>query len=140
MSSKSTETSVFDMKIDKKFDALVAYTLDSSSNNITFSFSNIKKEFKSEIDLWEAFKELMLWLEINELKLSLYGCRYDVHASGFLRSSSNGVLAYLLYDGKPTSVDDIVNVFDESNDNIGTLKNKLDYYNSWKETLRKNSK
>ena len=116
-------------------DATILYS--SEKNSIILQYSDNKIEFFGNLDLWESYTSMMLWLEKNNLHLFLMGCRVDVSASGFLRSSSNGLLAYLHYIGQRTSSDDVVNVFDVSRDNIGTLDEKRKFYESWKDFFRK---
>jgi hypothetical protein len=81
------------------------------------------------LDIYEAFNSYRIRLEHESKFIMCNGSRFDTFPSGNLRGMSNGTKTYLLEFGKKPSR--ILNLLDESTENIATQKKQFEFYKNW---------
>ena len=83
---------------------------------------------------FHILKDIRAELQNEAVFILLNGCRKDVYPSGM---SLSGYMAYILTMGKPTSLKNLVNIFDDFTelDKISTVEEQSNYHSQWIESL-----
>ncbi len=108
-------------------------TLTVSENEITVQYGDQSISKKGEYPFM-VLKEIREALDKKNIFLLVNGSRRDVYPSGL---SLMGTNAYIQTFGKPCSLQDLVDIFDETDriDMIGTVNEQLNYHKQWIESL-----
>lgn len=71
------------------------------------------------------------------IKLGCHGACINVYPSRMTTQMSNGLLAYKLRLNRPTSDEDIVDIFEQADfDLVGTVEEQEGFYNDWISSFR----
>jgi len=88
-------------------------------------------------DLFDCLIRLRLYLEKNNYLLLCNGARVDVYPSGMSRDMSNGRLAYITTLGESTTKNNIIDIFDETNQtNVGTVEQQKEFRTQWINSIK----
>lgn len=103
---------------------------------LEFIFNEEKLNFTGR-DFFDCLVKLRESLEERRFFLLCNGARYDVYPSRMTRQMGLGIKAYRMELGKPATIDDIVNIFEETEPSkIGTIKDQQLYYKKWLASLQ----
>src|ERR1700712_3971586 len=80
-------------------------------------------------------QDVRIELQKNNVFILVNGSRKDVFSSGMTLASYK---AYIHVMGKPTSLDDLVNIFDDFTDSsmLSTVEEQNTYHDLWVESIR----
>jgi hypothetical protein len=91
---------------------------------------------ESEVDFFEALKQLRLDLEKTGALLHCFGASENVYPSGMQRSMGPAVLAYKMRIGSPALRQDIVNIFEADETVVpSTVEQQERFHRSWINSL-----
>lgn len=108
-------------------------TLTVDTNEIIFEFSNIKISKQGEYPFM-ILKDIRQELEKKNILILINGSRIDVYPSGM---SLVGITAYIQRFGKQAFSDDLVDIFDETDEVelIGSVSDQIKYHRDWISSL-----
>jgi len=88
-------------------------------------------------DYFEAFCQIRLQLEPEKLVPFCYGASRNVYPSGMGRDMGKGLKAYRVTPGKPATMKDLVNIFDQGPDVVpASVADQKKYWEDWWESVR----
>lgn len=125
----------FIKKQNSDFKSPVEIRYDIQKNNIFFMSTFLGDSEWNGIDLLDSFNKLREYIENQGYLILVNGARKNTWASGFLRSSSNGVGSYLYDQGENV----VINIFDPCDKDIVTYIQQREFYDKWRENKRKTS-
>jgi hypothetical protein len=83
-------------------------------------------------DYFEAFSQIRLQLESQNLIPLCYGASLNVYPSGMCRDMSEGLVAYRLTRGRTPTQSDLVGIFDTGFDVIpASVAKQKEFFNVW---------
>lgn len=113
--------------------------LENSGENsalLTFKFRG-KKFIGHGSDYFAAFEEVRKELEKISIIPFCYGASLNVYPLPANRVTNRGLSAYCLELGKPTTSNDLVEIFSESIDVMpSNLENQRSFYEDWLKSLQ----
>lgn len=117
--------------------SVVQIELTSQDYSILSWIYNDQKEEVRGDDFFECLNEMRNIFESRGLLVACNGSRYDVYPSQMARQMSNGLKAYVITMGRKASRDDIVNIFDETEEleKIGSVKRQREFFDEWIRSL-----
>ncbi len=95
--------------------------------------SSLTKHLKfTNVDLFECLIDLRRELAKYSYRPLCNGARIDVYPSGICRDMGSGGIAYVLKQGQPAELDNIVHIFDYAEPElIASIEEQLNFYESW---------
>ena len=89
------------------------------------------------IDYFDCFQRFRKQVETEKLKCLCQGARPNVWPSSMARQMSDGLKAYELTIGEPTSRDDLVEIFAEATEEqVAPLEEQLAFFEAWKQSFK----
>lgn len=87
-------------------------------------------------DLFECLTNLRLKLEISNLLILCNGSVRNIYPSGMSREMSGGRLAYRIHLGKPTTRDDIIDIFEPASpSDVVKVIEQEEFHQQWMRSL-----
>lgn len=109
----------------------------SSPWNFGFHWLNEKLSFDGS-DLFVCLVELRKFLAARDCIPLCNGARIDVFPSAMSREMSGGRIAYVTTMGKSTSREDIVDIFDATDEpKVGSVDEQKTFHENWGKSLIK---
>jgi hypothetical protein len=104
-----------------------------AGQEITFNYQEYNIRAIGEYPFM-VLKEIREYLEKKNIMLIINGSRIDVYPSGMSLVGDN---AYVQKIGEPSLLNDLVNIFDETDmiQLIGTVEEQIEYHKNWIKSL-----
>jgi hypothetical protein len=92
---------------------------------------------ESAFDFFSAFQMARRDFEAEGFRFLCYGASLNVWPSGMLRDMGVGSKGYKLFEGRNTTFDDLVAIFDSGDDVIpSTVEEQLAYAKAWRRSVQ----